>query len=94
MTHSLTLLLCVLAFAALALALERHQGAVLGRLLPARISRALRWTGWCGLALALCVIVHRQGYALGLVSYSGHTSLAAGLVYVALIAVERRRGRR
>jgi hypothetical protein len=83
--HLLTLLICILAFAALALGMARHQEAVFGRELQASTARTLRSAGWCGLALALAIIVARQGWGLGLVSYSGHTSLAAGLVYVALV---------
>jgi hypothetical protein len=85
MIHLLALLLCLLAFAALAMAMARHQEAILGRPLQAHVALALRWGGWCTLALPLAVLVTAQGWALGLVSYSGHTSLAAGLVYLALI---------
>ncbi len=31
--------------------------------------------------MTLAIIVMRQGWGLGLVSYSGYTSLAAGLVH-------------
>lgn len=85
MNHLLTLLCCLLGLTALALAVERQQEAVFGRVLPARNIRALRLAGWGALALALWIIVARQGWALGLVSYSGHTSLAAGMVHLGLI---------
>jgi hypothetical protein len=85
MTHGLTLLICVLAFACLALAMDRHQSPVLGRDLSRGQSRAFRIAGWCGLLLALGLIVGDEGWALGLVSYSGCTSLAAGIVYGVLI---------
>ncbi|ANN79520.1 DUF3325 domain-containing protein [Bordetella flabilis] len=85
MIHLLTLCICILAFAALALAMTRHQEAIFRRELQAPIAHALRGAGWCGLALGLAIIVAGRGWALGLVAYSGHTSLAAGLVYVALV---------
>ncbi len=50
--------------------------------------------GWGALVLALAIIVQAQGWGMGLVSYSGHTSLAAGIVLGALIVHSRRRGRR
>ena len=91
MIHVWTLLICVAAFAALALAMDRHQEDVFGRALPSRVTRLLRILGLTGLLLALWVIVGRQGWGLGLVSYSGCTSLAAGLVFLALVAHDRRR---
>lgn len=87
----LALSICTLAFCALALATERHQMALFDRHLSTRAARALRIAGWCGLALALWLAVFQWGWALGLVHYSGHTSVAAGLVHGALIAIERRR---
>ncbi|WP_233238246.1 DUF3325 domain-containing protein [Bordetella sp. LUAb4] len=91
MIHVLTLLISLAAFAALALAMDRHQEDLFGRALAPGVTRLLRILGWAGLLLALWVIVGRQGWALGLVSYSGCTSLAAGLVFLALIMHERRR---
>lgn len=90
MTHLPVLLSCLLGFLALALATARQQDILFGRLLPRRVVRVLRLLGWGALVLALGIVVAAQGWALGLVSYSGHTSLAAGLVYVALIVRERR----
>lgn len=90
MTHGLTLLICVLAFAFLALAMDRHQDTVFGRELPEGQSRAFRIAGWCGIVLALRVVVGDEGWALGLVSFSGCTSLAAGIVYGVLVLRERR----
>lgn len=88
------LLLCVFAFASLAMAMARHQEAVFGRTLPAAGSRCFRGAGWSGLLIALWLIVADQGWALGLVDYSGSTSVAAGVVYGALIVRERWQGRR
>lgn len=94
MNHLGVQLLALLAFGVLALAMERHQESVFGRLLARRSTRCLRLAGWLLLALALFVAIRGQGWGLGLVSYSGHTSLAAGLVLGVLIARERRGTRR
>lgn len=93
MTHFIALLLCVAAFGALALAMERHQHDICGRVLAASTTRRLRTAGWIGLGLALCVLVQVQGWGMALVSFSGHASLAAGLVCAAMIVHARRRGR-
>jgi hypothetical protein len=85
----MTLLFCVMSFACLAVSMERHQAALFGRALDAGRTRGFRIAGWCGLLLALRYIVDGEGWALGLVGYSGDTSLAAGLVFGALIAYER-----
>lgn len=77
--------LCVLAFACLALAMPRHQTAVFGHPLSPSGARALRGGGWLGLLAALALQVGARGWALGLVYYSGWTSVAAGIVYCALI---------
>ncbi|SAK45649.1 hypothetical protein AWB79_01018 [Caballeronia hypogeia] len=89
MTGLLTLAFCVMAFAFLAFSMDRHQQNVFGRELRAGQSRGFRIAGWCGLVLALRFIVGNQGWALGLVAYSGCTSLAAGLVFGGLIVHER-----
>lgn len=85
MGHVLSFMACLAAFSALALATERQQGDLFGRPLAARATWALRAAGWGALALALYLIVQVQGWGLGLVSYSGHTSLAAAVVFGALI---------
>lgn len=91
MNHLGMLLLSFFAFGALALAMDRHQRNVFGHRLAPGATRCLRLSSWSALALALLAAVGGQGWTLGLVSYSGHTSLAAGLVFAALIANERRR---
>jgi hypothetical protein len=90
MTQLLTLLFCLMAFAFLAVSMERHQRTLFGAPLDAGRTRGFRIAGWCGLVLALRFIVDDEGWALGLVGYSGCTSLAAGLVYGALILYARR----
>lgn len=92
MTHVASLLICVGAFAALAMATERAQQDVLERTLSRDATRALRIIGWALLLASLAVVVGAQGWGLGLVSYSGHTSVAAGLVFLGLIARQRRKG--
>lgn len=90
MNHLGTFLLSLLGFAALALATERQQEIHLGRALASKATRCLRIAGWTGLFLALSIAVGSQGWAMGLVSYSGHTSLCAGLIFAALLVRERR----
>ena len=93
MTHAAALLLCLAAFAALALAMERQQDDLFGRALPSAKTRGLRIAGTCVLLLCLAFLVWRQGWGLGLVLFSGHTSAAAGLVYCALVVHGRRTAR-
>jgi hypothetical protein len=94
MTHLTVFLLSTLGFAGLALAMERHQEDLLGHALETTVTRWLRVAGWAVLLLALMLIVKAQGWGVGLVSYSGHTSLGAGLVFGALVVIERMRPRR
>lgn len=89
MTHISIQLLCLLGFGALAVAMDRHQTSVFGRRLTAPRTRVVRAAGWAALALAAFAAVRAQGWSLGLVSLSGHTSLAAGLIIAWLIAYER-----
>ncbi|MBV7486277.1 DUF3325 domain-containing protein [Bordetella sp. BOR01] len=94
MNHLAVQLLSLLAFGALALAMERHQEDFFERPLSPTTTRWLRLTGWLALVLALLAAILGQGWALGLVSYSGHTSLAAGLVFATLLVWQRRKTRR
>ena len=94
MSHLAILLLCVFGFAALAVVMERHQEDLFGRPMVPATARSLRVAGWAALLLSLAVAVRAQGWALGLVSYSGHTSLSAALVFGLLIVQARRKGRR
>lgn len=89
MTHLAVFTLSLLGFAALALAMERHQDDLFGRALPRRTTLALRNAGWAALLLALVVAVRAQGWGLGLVTLSGHTSLGAAVVFVALVVRQR-----
>lgn len=89
--HGLAFVLCLPGFAALALAMERQQEDLFAHAFASALTRRLRVAGWGALLLALCVLVGAQGWGLGLVSFSGHTSLAAGLVFVALLLQGRRK---
>ena len=93
MTHVTIFVLCLAGFAALALATDRAQRTTLGRELPPPSARALRAVGWVLLLLALWRTVAAMGWGIGLVAYSGHTSAAAGVVFLALIAWGRPMGR-
>jgi hypothetical protein len=89
--HLVAAVLCIGGFAALAVATQRQQLALLSRGLAPGTTRALRGAGTALLVVALAALVAEQGWGLGLVAYSGHTSLAAGIVYCALIIAARRR---
>lgn len=93
LNHLLVFLLALAAFAALALAMERHQQDLFGRELRGSATRNLRIAGWLLLFAALLLAVAGQGWNFGLVAYSGHTSAAAGMVFAALLAWNRRRER-
>lgn len=85
MSHLISILLCLTGFTALACAMERQQHELFVRQLSKAATRALRWSGTCALAAALGATLLHHGWGLGLVMYSGHTSLAAGMVYGVLI---------
>lgn len=89
MTHLAVFLLSTLGFTALALAMERQQEDLFGRSLPTAATLRLRAAGWAALALAMAVSVEARGWGVGLVSFSGHASLGAGLVFGALVVAGR-----
>lgn len=93
MTHVCALLLCLAGFAALASGVDRQQEDLFGRELSRRATVAWRAAGALLLCGGLALLVAAHGTGLGLVMYSGHTSLAAGLVYLALTAGQRHRAR-
>ncbi len=90
MNYPVVYLLCLIGFMALALASYRQQRDVFRRSLSQPATRALRLGGMAALLLALSILVAWQGWGLGLVIFSGFTSLAAGIVYTALIIFMRR----
>ncbi|QLH70930.1 DUF3325 domain-containing protein [Rhodopseudomonas palustris] len=94
MSHALAQALCLVGFTALAFAMRRPQHEILRRSLRRPVVLVLRAIGACLLAIALAVLVAVSGWGFGLVKFSGHTTLAAALVYCALIGYGRRAGLR
>ncbi|QWT19465.1 DUF3325 domain-containing protein [Bacillus sp. NP157] len=87
------MLLCLLAalagFAALSLGMSRHQRDVLGRALPARTTRAVKWSGWVLLALAWAAAIASDGAALGSVYWIGALTFAALVVAFSVTRLSR-----
>src|SRR5690606_40179810 len=95
MHHLLTLLACLLAFGCLALAMERHQEDLFSRRLGSAATATWRTTGWMSLCASLVPALHAPSlWSVGLVAWFGHLSVAAGIVYVALLLAPRKRSRR
>lgn len=93
MMHLCAFALCLIGFASLALAMRRPQRDVIGKSLPSTTRYALRAFGALALVFALRLLVVGKGWGLGLVMFSGHTSLAAGMIYCALAGYADRRYR-
>lgn len=91
LAHLLLLLLALAGFVVLALAMERHQEDVFGKALNQPVTGSLRIFGWSSLTLCLWLAVASKGWSFGLVAYSGHTSAAAALVFVALLIFNRKK---
>lgn len=89
MSHLLSFALCLAGFAALAFSVRRQQRDLIGRFLPLVTTYVLRVLGAGALALALLVLVAWRGWSFGLVMFSGHTSMAAGIVYCMLVGYAR-----
>lgn len=89
MTHLILFVLSLGGFAALALAMDRHQDDLFGHALAPRATRAWRVAGWAALLAALACAVRAEGWGLGLVSLTGHAGLGAGLVALALVVHQR-----
>lgn len=87
--HMVLLLCCAAGFACMAISMLRHQEDIFGKELSASATRLLRLAGWLLLAAALLVAVSAMGWSFGLTAYSGHTSAAAGGVFLALLTYER-----
>jgi hypothetical protein len=94
MSHLLASALCLAGFGAQAFATRRQQRDLFGRPLRPATTYVLRLVGACALTFALCVLVARQGWGLGLVMFAGHTTITAGLVLCALIGYARMHERR
>ena len=89
MTHLLAFVLCLAGFIALAFATRRQQRDIIGGPLRVTTTYILRAIGACALLFALGILVARAGWSLGLVMFSGHTSLTAAIAYCALIGLVR-----
>lgn len=77
-------------FAALCLAMEKHQHEVRGRRLGTARTRQLRLVGWALLLLTFGLAVHAQGWGIGPVLWLG--SLTAATAVLALWLLPYRRG--
>lgn len=93
MSHVLAFAMCLTGFAALAFSMRRQQRDIIGGSLRQTTTYLLRCIGTAALLLALGILVAERGWGLGLVAFSGHTSIAAGIVLSMLIAYPRIRGR-
>ena len=89
MSHLLAFALCLAGFAALAFAMRRQQRDLIGRSLPIAVTVVLRVFGAGALLAALGILVAWHGWSFGLVMFSGHTSLNAGIVYCMLVGYAR-----
>jgi len=89
MNHLLPFALSLSGFTALAFAVRRQQRDVIGRPLRPTTTYLLRVAGACALLLALGILVAERDWSIGLVIFSGHTSIAAGIVLCALIGQAR-----
>ena len=75
MSHLLAFVLCLAGFAALAFAMRRQQRDIIGRSLRSTTTYVLRVRRRLRSAVALGVLVAWKGWSLGLVMFSGHTSI-------------------
>lgn len=80
MTDAAIFFLSLAGFAALLLAMPRHQGDWLGRKLAATSGRALRLSGLVALALAFLVAGTGFGWGYGAVAWFGWLTMSAVLV--------------
>ena len=94
MSHLLPFLLCLTGFAALAFATRRQQRDIFGRPLRRTTTYVLRAVGACVLLYALGLLIAGRGWGLGLVIFSGHTSIAAGIALCVLIGYSRMSARK
>lgn len=90
MIHVILFVLSLTAFGCLALAMERHQRDVLRRVLSAQAVQQLRAVGSALLVFSAVFAMRALGVGSGLAALSGHTSVAAGVVVLAMVAHGRR----
>lgn len=89
MGHLSVLLLSILAFACLALAMERHQEDLFAGQLGPGATKALRAVGWALLFGSLAVALRQPSWSVGLVAWFGCLTAGAGVVFMALMWAPR-----
>ncbi|AZR29382.1 DUF3325 domain-containing protein [Xanthomonas vasicola] len=89
MSMLLLLALNLSGFAALCLAMDKHQQELRGRLLGAARSRQLRVLGWVLLLLTFGLAVHAQGWGIGPVLWLGTLTAAAAVLSLWLLPYRR-----
>ena len=73
----------------MAFAVRRQQRDIVGRVLRSSTTSALRTAGAVALLLSLGFLVADKGWGIGLVIFSGQTSIAAAIVLCVLIGQAR-----
>ncbi|WP_017170104.1 DUF3325 family protein [Xanthomonas phaseoli] len=76
-------------FAALCLAMDKHQQQLRGRLLGTTRSRQLRVVGWLLLCLTFALAVHAQGWGIGAVLWLGTLTASAAVLALWLLPYRR-----
>lgn len=89
MAYLSVLLLSVLAFACLALAMERHQEDLFAGRLSSGVTKTLRTAGWVLLCGSLAAALRQPLWSVGLVAWFGCLSAGAGVVFMALMLAAR-----
>ena len=89
--HLLLFSICLFGFLALALSMIRHQEDLFGQPKKRTFTLCMRAIGWLSLVLAAVLAIYGLDIAVGLVAYSGHTSMAAALIYLFLLLIDRKR---
>lgn len=89
LAHCLIFLSALLGFACLAFSLYRHQMDVFDKEFSSPSLLTLRVLGWLLLLISLAVAISTMGLGFGFVAYSGHTSFAAGLIFLGLVVLGR-----
>ncbi len=76
-------------FAALCLAMDKHQLKLRGRLLGTARSRQLRVLGWLLLCVTFALAVHAQGWGIGAVLWLGTLTASAAVLSLWLLPYRR-----
>ncbi|WP_432787225.1 DUF3325 family protein [Oligella sp. MSHR50489EDL] len=70
--------------------MSRHQENLFGSSRSLLFTRCIRCVGWLILFFAVVVAIMNFGLPLGLIAYSGYTSLGAYLIFLMLLYIERK----